>query len=255
MEVKFVDNVLKEAILNGLYDKKENRGNEFVSPQLVNNNDQNKIWFTLRQELMTCTSFTWAVAFISENMLVPFKLVMSELAKKGISGTLITGTYLGFNSPKVFKELMKIPNLKICLSEEAGFHAKGYIFNHENYQTLLIGSANFTRSALLKNCEWGLKVTSHEKGQLVAEVNKQIKTTLTNSTPLTSSWVEEYEKIWQPIKNVSVKPKNEIKTKILPNKMQKAALKNLNELVKNQAKKALVVSATGTGKTLSLIHI
>lgn len=213
MEVKAVDNVLKDAILNGLYNKNENKGNEFISPQLVNNDDQSKIWFTLRQELMSCTSFTWAVAFISENMLVPFKLVMSELAKKGVNGTLITGTYLGFNSPKVFKELMKIPNLEVRLSEEAGFHAKGYIFNHEDYQTILIGSANFTRSALLKNCEWGLKVTSHENGQLVAEVNDQIENNLSNSLILTSSWIKEYEQNWQPVK------------------------------------KALVVSATGTGKT------
>ena len=244
-----MDNVLKEAILNGLYDKDKNNGNEFLSPQLVNNNEQNKIWFTLRHELMTANSFTWAVAFISENMLIPFKLVMSELAKKGISGTLITGTYLGFNSPKVFKELMKIPNLKVRLSEEAGFHAKGYIFNHEDYQTILIGSANFTRSALLKNCEWGLKVTSHENGQLVQEVNNQVQTTLATSIPLTNSWIREYEKNWQPIKNTTVAPIIDSKEDILPNEMQKAALNNLTSLVNENAKRALVVSATGTGKT------
>ncbi|GAB2067001.1 DEAD/DEAH box helicase [Lactobacillus gasseri] len=243
-----MDNVLKDAILNGLYNKNENKGNEFISPQLVNNDDQSKIWFTLRQELMSCTSFTWAVAFISENMLVPFKLVMSELAKKGVNGTLITGTYLGFNSPKVFKELVKIPNLEVRLSEEAGFHAKGYIFNHEDYQTILIGSANFTRSALLKNCEWGLKVTSHENGQLVAEVNDQIENNLSNSLILTSSWIKEYEQNWQPVKKAAYLPLGKAK-KILPNQMQKAALANLNALVKEQAKKALVVSATGTGKT------
>lgn len=248
MEVKAVDNVLKDAILNGLYNKNENKGNEFISPQLVNNDDQSKIWFTLRQELMSCNSFTWAVAFISENMLVPFKLVMSELAKKGVNGTLITGTYLGFNSPKVFKELVKIPNLEVRLSEEAGFHAKGYIFNHEDYQTILIGSANFTRSALLKNCEWGLKVTSHENGQLVAEVNDQIENNLSNSLILTSSWIKEYEQNWQPVKKAAYLPLGKAK-KILPNQMQKAALANLNALVKEQAKKALVVSATGTGKT------
>ncbi|STX21080.1 superfamily II DNA/RNA helicase [Lactobacillus gasseri] len=246
--MKAVDNVLKDAILNGLYNKNENKGNEFISPQLVNNDDQSKIWFTLRQELMSCTSFTWAVAFISENMLVPFKLVMSELAKKGVNGTLITGTYLGFNSPKVFKELVKIPNLEVRLSEEAGFHAKGYIFNHEDYQTILIGSANFTRSALLKNCEWGLKVTSHENGQLVAEVNDQIENNLSNSLILTSSWIKEYEQNWQPVKKAAYLPLGKAK-KILPNQMQKAALANLNALVKEQAKKALVVSATGTGKT------
>ncbi len=246
--MKAVDNVLKEAILNGLYDKNENKGNEFISPQLVSNDEQDKIWFTLRQELMSCTSFTWAVAFISENMLVPFKVVMSELAKKGISGTLITGTYLGFNSPKVFRELMKIPNLKVRLSEEAGFHAKGYLFKHDDYQTILIGSANFTRSALLKNCEWGLKITSHENGQLVEEVNDQIKATLTHSHELTESWINEYEQVWQPIKKNAHFPLNKAK-KILPNQMQEAALKNLSTLVKENAKRALVVSATGTGKT------
>ncbi len=243
-----MDNVLREAILNGLYDKNENKGNEFISPQLVSNDEQDKIWFTLRQELMSCTSFTWAVAFISENMLVPFKVVMSELAKKGISGTLITGTYLGFNSPKVFRELMKIPNLKVRLSEEAGFHAKGYLFKHDDYQTILIGSANFTRSALLKNCEWGLKVTSHENGQLVEEVNDQIKATLTHSHELTESWINEYEQVWQPIKKNAHFPLNKAK-KIFPNQMQEAALKNLSTLVKENAKRALVVSATGTGKT------
>ncbi|MDY6042069.1 MAG: DEAD/DEAH box helicase family protein, partial [Lactobacillus johnsonii] len=244
-----MDNVLKEAILNGLYNKDKNNGNEFLSPQLVSNDKENKIWFTLRQELLSSTSFTWAVAFISENMLVPFKLVMSELAKKGISGTLITGTYLGFNSPKVFKELMKIPNLKVRLSEEAGFHAKGYIFNHEDYQTILIGSANFTRSALLKNCEWGLKVTSHENGQLVQELNNQIQIALTTSIPLTNSWIREYEKNWQPVKKTAMHLVNNQKEDILPNKMQKAALNNLTALVNEDAKRALVVSATGTGKT------
>ena len=247
--MKAVDNVLKEAILNGLYNKDKNNGNEFLSPQLVSNDKENKIWFTLRQELLSSTSFTWAVAFISENMLVPFKLVMSELAKKGISGTLITGTYLGFNSPKVFKELMKIPNLKVRLSEEAGFHAKGYIFNHEDYQTILIGSANFTRSALLKNCEWGLKVTSHENGHLVQEVNNQIQIALTTSISLTNSWIREYEKNWQPVKKTAMHLVNNQKEDILPNKMQKAALNNLTALVNEDAKRALVVSATGTGKT------
>ena len=244
-----MDNVLKEAILNGLYDKDKNNGNEFLSPQLVSNDKENKIWFTLRQELLSATSFTWAVAFISENMLVPFKLVMSELAKKEISGTLITGTYLGFNSPKVFKELMKIPNLKVRLSEEAGFHAKGYIFNHEDYQTILIGSANFTRSALLKNCEWGLKVTSNENGHLFQEVNNQIQIALTTSLPLTNSWIREYEKNWQPVKKTAMHLATDRKEDILPNKMQKAALNNLTALVNEDAKRALVVSATGTGKT------
>ncbi|MDE7051013.1 MAG: DUF3427 domain-containing protein, partial [Lactobacillus sp.] len=100
----------------------------------------------------------------------------------------------------------------------------------------------------LKNCEWGLKVTSHENGQLVEEVNDQIKATLTHSHELTESWINEYEQVWQPIKKNAHFPLNKAK-KILPNQMQEAALKNLSALVKENAKRALVVSATGTGKT------
>ena len=73
---------------------------------LLNTNTKN-IWSTLKEELKTATSFTWAVAFISENMLTPFKVIMEDLAKKGVKGTIITGSYLNFNSPKVFKELQK----------------------------------------------------------------------------------------------------------------------------------------------------
>ena len=91
---------LQDAILNGLYDPIY-PGHELLGPKLLQNNKQENIWLTLRQELLSCQSFTWAVAFITQDMLVPFKVVMADLAKRNITGTLITGDYLGFNNPKV----------------------------------------------------------------------------------------------------------------------------------------------------------
>ena len=237
---------IQEAILNGFYDQNY-QGHELYGPKILKNDKLEKIWFTLRQELVTSKHFTWAVAFVTRDMLVPFKLVMADLARKGISGTLITSTYLNFNDPKVFAELLKIPNLKVKISQKAGFHAKGYFFDHENYQTLVIGSANFTRAALLTNYEWALKVSTKSNAGLIKELKTQINELEEQSQPLTVEWLTTYQKNW--VKPVEPTISSHTKNIIKPNQMQKAALKELSALVKEKKTRGLVVSATGTGKT------
>ena len=76
---------------------------ETLGPSILSNNHDEKIWSILRNELYSCTGFTWAVAFITQDMLVPLKVVLADLAQKNVSGTLITGNYLNFNNPKVFE--------------------------------------------------------------------------------------------------------------------------------------------------------
>ncbi|MGQ5708611.1 DEAD/DEAH box helicase [Lactobacillus sp. PSON] len=240
-----MNKVLKNALLNGLYDKKY-LGHENLNPKLLTNENHDNIWLTLRQELLTCQSFTWAVAFITEDMLVPFKLVMEDLAKKGISGTLITGSYLGFNSPKVFYELLKIKNLTVKISSD-NFHAKGYFFRHLDYETVIVGSANFTRSALLSNYELAMRITSSENATMIDQVQSSLTKLKQNSFDLTDDWIKSYEQNWE--KPVSTNFSKKQSSKIIPNKMQRAALKELNRLVDVGENRSLVVSATGTGKT------
>ena len=237
--------VMRDAILNGFEDEKY-PGSELLGPRILGNDAQEKIWFTLREELYSCKSFTWAVAFITQDMLVPLKVVLADLANQGVSGTIITGDYLGFNNPRVFEELQKIPNLKIRIATNTGFHAKGYLFEHGDYQTIVVGSANFTRSALLSNYEWVLKVSSNKQANLTKQFAKKIALLKQNSFAITSEWLEEYKENWIKPKETVVRKNVE---KITPNQMQQAALKNLNALVANGEKRGLVVSATGTGKT------
>ena len=238
---------LQDAILNGLYDPSY-PGHELLGPKLLQNNKQENIWLTLRQELLSCQSFTWAVAFITQDMLVPFKVVMADLAKRNIAGTLITGDYLEFNNPKVFRELLKIPNLSVKITSKKGFHAKGYLFEHEDWQTLVIGSANFTRAALLSNCEWALKISSTYNAILTTQIAQQLHELKRNSMPLSESWIAEYEQNWVKPQMHSQEQLNE-KAKIVPNEMQKEALHELKGLIDSGQKRGLVVSATGTGKT------
>ncbi|MBB1079289.1 DEAD/DEAH box helicase [Limosilactobacillus sp. STM2_1] len=238
--------ILRDAILNGLVNSKY-QGHAEIGPELLTNSQDATIWQVLRRELLTCRNFTWVVAFITPDMLVPFKVVMADLAQKGVSGTIITGSYLNFNQPVVFEELQKIPNLTVKIASSDGFHVKGYLFDHDQYQTMIIGSANFTRSALLVNKEWNLKLSSYREGTLFQQVANELATIKKYSEVLDAAWIANYRRQWRaPSPNSAIsKPAGTV----TPNKMQIAALKQLTSLINSGAKKGLVVSATGTGKT------
>lgn len=238
---------LRNAILNGLYDR-HYRGHELLAPTLLSNQGAGPLWLSLRQELLTCRSFTWAVAFITPDMLVPFKVVMADLAAADVRGTIITGDYLGFNSPRVFAELLKIPNLTVRIATGAGFHAKGYLFDHGDYQTAYVGSANFTRSALLKNTEWVLRVSSATNAALTTQLHSQLAALMTTSRPLDQQWLADYRARWVKPVRPQQRAKND-HLPVTPNAMQRAALAELRALVRDGAHRGLVVSATGTGKT------
>lgn len=245
--MKRMNDPLQDAILNGLYNQ-DYPGHELLNPKLLQNTKNENIWLTLRHELLHCRNFTWAVAFITQDMLVPLKVVLADLAKRNVSGTLITGDYLGFNDPKVFRELMKIPNLTVKVTSKDGFHAKGYFFKHDHWETVVIGSANFTRSAMLSNYEWALKISSKENAALTKQLAEQLRELKNSSSFLSKNWLEKYEQKW-------VKPqalpqmRTGASSQIIPNKMQQEALYELKNLIKKGESRGLVVSATGTGKT------
>lgn len=244
------------SVLSAMVDDHFPAQTEFT-PQLVLNSEDEQVKTHIEQELRTCSGFTFAVAFISNAVLTDLKVQFADLATKNIHGRILTSTYLGFNQPKVFQELLKIPNLEVrVLDQNADFHAKGYIFNKSDYQTTIIGSSNLTSNALIKNYEWNIKFSSLENGALTTKINQQIEAEWQTAHPLTSDWIDQYSEYYQSIS--SLKPKNvpvfqaEAKTNLKslqPNKMQKDALQALQSLRQSGQKKGLVVSATGTGKT------
>ena len=84
--------VMRDAILNGFEDERY-PGNELFGPRVLGNDAQEKIWFTLREELSSCQSFTWAVAFITQDMLVCFHMKTHEFARLGHRDRLRPGLH------------------------------------------------------------------------------------------------------------------------------------------------------------------
>ncbi|WP_318616239.1 DEAD/DEAH box helicase [Sporosarcina sp. YIM B06819] len=253
---------LTTSLHEGFIDKNQSNSGSFKPELLINNEKKNShVLNTLQEELASSEDFLFSVAFITESGLATLKSLFLDLKEKGVAGRILTSTYLYFNQPKVFKELMKLTNIEVRLTNLKGFHSKGYIFKQKTHYSLIVGSSNLTAHALKVNYEWNVKLTSHEDGDIVHHFKNQFEDVWSNSELLTEKWIENYEieyeknadkRIAEQVVEIPGKYTTnaiEESLKIVPNNMQQAALLQIQAVRDEGKDKGLVISATGTGKT------
>ena len=220
------------------------------NPSLISNEQSNSMWAMLRSELTSADTFIFSVAFISTGGI---GAILEELAKFKGHGTIITSTFNDFNEPAAFRELLKFDHIDSYVIE-GPHHAKGYIFDHDDHVTAVVGSSNLTRNALLSNQEWNLHFSTHQDGDIAVQLKQAVQNHLKRAVPLTEEWIAQYEQkrasralVVREDQPILLSPDHE---RIEPNKMQHEALVALQEVVDAGAKRALIISATGTGKTI-----
>jgi superfamily II DNA or RNA helicase len=244
--------VLLKATEFGLIDKNTEANLSFAPKLIINDSKQGlKVFEQIKKELKTCKSFCFSVAFITHSGVNILLEILKELEKKDIKGRIITSNYLNFSEPKAIERLNEFKNLTIKIYEKEAFHIKGYLFEQEDYFSLFVGSSNLTQAALLSNKEWNLKVTSKENGNLINNINSEFITLWKDSINLTPNWLEQYKKKYLEIKKLRDKVSQiNIKTMSLePNMMQVKAVEALKKIRNSGETRAILISATGTGKT------
>ncbi|UEX90310.1 DUF3427 domain-containing protein [Staphylococcus ratti] len=257
-----MENLIREmtqSLHKGFIDRSSEHIGNFMPKLLVNNREEN-VLATIIDELHKCNAFSISVAFITESGIASLKTQLYELKQRGVTGRILTSNYLAFNNPKMYQELLKLENVEVRVTNVSGFHAKGYIFDHDFHTSLVIGSSNLTSNALKVNYEHNILLSSHRNGDIVHKVKNQFDQLWKESTPLSSEWIENYQIMYQPrpIKQLLEVEKEQVKLQnkmreahaIIPNLMQSEALKSLSEIRARGEERALIVSATGTGKTI-----
>lgn len=217
---------------------------------------------TIQMNLRRCKSFAFSVSFIKKAGLVLLAKDISAAIERGAKGRIITSTYQNFTdveSLNYFLSLAQHPNFECHLDDECfhdeknyftnGFHSKGYIFELENGIEMVVGSSNITRYALLKNIEWDLVVNCEHDTEAYLDAMNEFE----------SLWNQTYELSQDRIKEYSTKLSFAIEhwdmdydmadSEIKPNYMQRKALRELNRYRAIGQERALVISATGSGKT------
>lgn len=245
---------LQQSLASALIDDKINSLPD-LQPQIIYNdyNSGSNLLVELLQELQTCKRFYFAIAFITQSGLICLKECLKLLQEKNITGDILTTDYLYFNQPKALQELQQYPNLNIRIYTKENFHIKGYIFEQNDYYTLIVGSNNLTQTALKANKEWSLKINSLANGALINNTLSQFQQMWQEAIPLTDIWLKQYTDKYhslQKLKREFATAQENISTNdITPNKMQQEALTALAKLQQDNKHKALLISATGTGKT------
>lgn len=245
---------IQKAVTTGFVDDAESSLLDY-RPGIVTNEPaiNEKVLATLIDELRSCESFFLSVAFITSGGVAALFGTLLDLQSKNITGKILVSDYLNFTEPEAIKKLMQLTNVELRISRNIDFHSKGFIFTHASYYTIIIGSSNLTHGALTKNKEWNLKVTAHKDSELFKASIKEFNHVFAKSFEITADYLEKYAFAHRSERKLRLGLKKALLDNdtctVTPNMMQQEALANLEALRKSGKNKALIVSATGTGKT------
>ena len=230
-------------------------------PQFLSNNykEGKKVLSSIEDELLACEQFQISVAFITMGGITPLLQTLKELEKKHIPGKILTTNYLNFSEPKALEKLNGLSNitLKMYDADESngGFHTKGYIFKKEEIYRIIIGSSNMTSAALTINREWNTKLISTDQGEMAQDIVNEFEELWNSPHSLTfDAFYENYRERYEIIKHQrAIARQDEItsleKYRLQPNSMQVGFIANLRKIIAAGESRALLISATGTGKT------
>ena len=275
------DQMIADKIRQGLVTAFEDRfkhSDEKYRPQFVFNDYRKgrKVLSSLERELRYCEEFSISVAFITMSGLIPLLPTLKELEAKGVCGKIITTDYLCFSDPKALEKLQEFSNIELRLyktADNVGFHTKGYIFRQGDIYRIIVGSSNLTQNALTRNEEWNTQLISRQEGEYTYTLVRRFEQLWADENCVDYAAIkDEYQAIYnrhkeqRKIEFESLEAADDYiedkriadgqrapyivnPTKLSPNVMQSEFVDNMRDLENVGAERALLISATGTGKT------
>ncbi|AZB41785.1 DNA helicase [Bacillus sp. FJAT-42376] len=221
-------------------------------------------------------------AFAMKSGVSLLKSALAQAADRGADIKLLTGDYLYVTQPDALKELASIHEkieVRLWRSNGISFHPKAYLFESEAQGHSIIGSSNLSKSALTNGVEWSVGILENEEKLLFEEASRkfidlfQAENTIPINFETAKRYEEEYinfhqqhpelARTWtkqeeqelmlpdeeKPDPDSIVMESQESYSVLAPRFAQIEALEQLTSTVEEGYKKAMVVMATGLGKT------
>jgi superfamily II DNA or RNA helicase len=209
----------------------------------------------LRQEFATCRSARLAVAFVMTSGVELLEADVRRALLRGARLQLLTTDYLDVTEPDALRRLLELGSgceVRVFVAGSRSFHPKAYLFEREDGSgRAFVGSANLSRSGLDGGVEWTWAVLDSDDGDPMSELMQRFAELYSGSDtiPLSFDWIDAYERRRVP------KPESIAETATYdvnapkPRPVQQIALDELKRLREDGEHRALVIAATGLGKT------
>ncbi len=241
----------------GFIEKSIDSSGEYIPRLLTNERSAGvKVLSSIIAELNSCEEFWFSVAFLTNGGLQSLLNTFKELQNQKIKGKILVSQYLNFTQPEALKRLLKFKNIELRINTNDNFHSKGYLFKKGEYYNLIVGSSNLTATALSTNKELNLKVSAKIDSYIIQKALLEFGNDFKGSSIVDEAFIDQYETEYENgkkfqaeylFKQIEINPLGT--KKISPNLMQIEALSNLKKIRSEGKNKALLISATGTGKT------
>lgn len=216
----------------------------------------------LIKELNTCSEFQFFVAFITKSGIAAIKEPLLRLEKQGVHGKILTSDYLNFTEVEALNDLLTFRNLEVKILEGQSMHSKHFAFMQKKQFIQYIGSSNWTANAFKSNIETNVRIASPMDAKIAEDAKQEFEYFFRDATHVTKAWIANYAPLHFEARKsrkyltthvrsqaAETSDSDPITTEFKPNSMQKEALQKLHEIRSKGERKALIVSATGTGKT------
>jgi hypothetical protein len=185
---------------------------------------------------------------------------------------VLSSTYLNITEAKALEVLNRFRNVevKIYQTRNVSFHTKAYFFHREiKPSVIIVGSSNLSQSALQYGYEWNVKIPDVLNLAVFRQGKEKFEEMWMDprAVLVTEQLIERYKqhtlKYGQgketrilPFEGVkfteedrSDQKSTSLVSSVVPNQMQREALDRLENTRKQGNNKAIIIAATGTGKT------
>ncbi len=243
---------LSQSLQTGYIDKLHHSDKSYLPHLLLNDKVSGlKVLSTIESELKKCDEFWFSVAFLTTSGVATLINTLVELQNKNVKGKILVSQYLNFTEPKALERLLQFKNIELKIVVDGNFHSKGYLFKKGDFYNLIVGSSNLTASALCSNKELNLKISATANSHIITTTIEKFQKEFESAVIVDANFITNYISVFeaQKARQKAINENYLFANVILPNAMQNAALENISNLRKKNCNKALLISATGTGKT------
>lgn len=219
------------------------------------------------------TQIAIVAAFVQQSGLDRIEAAKDRALHRGAHIRVVTGDYLNITQADALETLLdwerasfeedegesrgrfeaKIVEVEKLPPRVRAFHPKSWWFESPSVGVAFVGSSNLSRSALETGIEWNLRVDRDRDATAYTRVREAFDELWGRARPLDAEWVADYARRAQRVQ-VPLPPGEEeaeaLEPLPEPHAAQREALERLRAARAEGRRRAVVVLATGLGKTL-----
>lgn len=218
---------------------------------LTNASGEPRVGKQVQSEIASADSIDVVMAFVRRSGIRPLLTALRQHCESGRPLRLLTTTYTGSTEPEALDDLVRIgAQVKVSYDTSGTrLHAKAWLFHRETgFSTAFIGSSNLTQQAQVTGLEWNVRISGARNPDVLRQM-EAIFESYWNGQDFKRYDQDEFRRNTEANRNggitITLAP-----TEIRPEPFQTRLLEQI-ELARQQGHhRNLLVSATGTGKTV-----